>query len=166
MIRPITINDAPAICEIYNHYIDSTSISFEYDTVSIEVMQSRIEKTIAQYPWLVYEEQGEILAYVYANVWKAREAYKHVLESTVYASHKMTTKGVGTQLYQALFEAIEEKQEQTKVKALMAVIALPNDASIALHKKIGFVEAGYFKEVGYKFGKWIDVAYYQKDLIR
>ncbi|MEH6457169.1 MAG: N-acetyltransferase family protein, partial [Cocleimonas sp.] len=104
-----------------------------------------------------------IIAYAYANLWKEREAYKHVLETTVYASHKMTTKGVGTKLYQALFDWIEN-QSTTPIKSLMGVIALPNDASVALHKKTGFVEAGYFKEVGYKFDQWVDVAFYQKDL--
>ena len=69
-------------------------------------MQQRIENTTSKYPWFVYEEQGVIIAYAYANLWKEREAYKHVLETTVYASHKMTTKGVGTKLYQALFDWI------------------------------------------------------------
>lgn len=164
MIRPATSTDASAICDIYNHYIDNTIISFEYDRVSVETMQTRIENTIAKYPWLVYEEKGVIIAYAYANLWKAREAYQYILESTVYASHKMTTKGVGTRLYQALFDVIETNQENTRVKTLMGVIALPNKASVGLHKKMGFREAGYFKEVGFKFDQWIDVAYYQKDL--
>lgn len=164
MIRPAKPSDALAICDIYNHYIDNTIISFEYERVSIETMQSRIINITAKYPWLVYEKKGKIIAYAYANSWKAREAYKHILEVTVYASHKMTTKGVGTNLYQALFDAIEADQQNTKVKALMGVIALPNDASVGLHKKIGFYEAGYFKQVGQKFNTWIDVAYYQKDL--
>lgn len=164
MIRPITPADAAAICAIYNHYIEHTIISFEYETVSVEAMQARIENTTAKYPWLVYEEQGEIIAYAYANLWKTREAYQHVLESTVYASHTMTTKGVGTQLYQALFDTFAANQASMHVKALMAVIALPNEASLGLHKKMGFVEAGYFKEVGRKFDTLIDVAYYQKEL--
>lgn len=163
MIRPVTKADAIEICDIYNHYIDNTVISFEYERVSIETMQQRIENTISKYPWFVYEEQGVIIAYAYANLWKEREAYKHVLETTVYASHKMTTKGVGTKLYQALFDWIEN-QSTTPIKSLMGVIALPNDASVAFHKKTGFVEAGYFKEVGYKFDQWVDVAFYQKDL--
>ena len=163
MIRPVTKADAVAICDIYNHYIDHTVISFEYDRVSTETMQQRIENTIAKYPWLVYEEQGVVIAYAYANLWKERKAYKHVLETTVYASHTMTTKGVGTELYQALFDWIEH-QSPIKIKSLMGVIALPNDASVALHKKMGFVEAGYFKEVGFKFDQWIDVAFYQKFL--
>jgi L-amino acid N-acyltransferase YncA len=165
MIRPVTKADAAAICDIYNHYIDHTVISFEYDRVSIEIMQQRIENTTAKYPWLVYEEQGAIIAYAYANLWKEREAYKHVLETTVYASHTMTTKGVGTKLYQALFGLLIDNYQSTiQIKSLMGVIALPNDASVALHKKLGFVEAGYFKKVGYKFDQWVDVAYYQKDL--
>ncbi len=164
MIRSAIPSDAAAICDIYNYYVDNSIVTFEYDRVSIASMQQRIETTTAQFPWLVYEEQGVILAYAYANLWKEREAYKHILEPTVYASHKMTSKGVGTKLYQALLDVIEAQQATTKVKALMGVIALPNDASIALHKKLGFKEAGYFKEVGYKFDQWIDVAFYQKDL--
>lgn len=164
MIRPVTTQDAASICAIYNYYIDNTVISFEYDPVSEEEMKQRIINTTAKYPWIVYEEQGEIIAYAYAGLWKTREAYKHVLEVTVYASHEMTKKGVGTQLYQALIDDIEKNQDTRKVKSLMGVIAVPNDASTGLHKKMGFVEAGYFKEVGYKFDQWIDVAYYQKDL--
>ena len=164
MIRSAKPSDAADICDIYNHYVDNTLITFEYDRVSTASMQKRIVSTIKNFPWLVYEEQGVIFAYAYANLWKEREAYKHILESTVYVSHKMKSKGVGTKLYQALFDVIEAQQGNTKIKALMGVIALPNDASIALHKKLGFKEAGYFKEVGYKFDQWIDVAYYQKEL--
>ena len=164
MIRPATAADASDICDIYNYYIDNTLISFEYDKVSIETMQQRIKATQSNYSWLVYEDDGKVIAYAYANLWKAREAYKHVLESTVYATHGLKVKGVGTKLYQALFDAIVEYPEENRVKALMGVIALPNDASVGLHKKMGFVEAGYFKQVGYKFDQWIDVAYYQKDL--
>lgn len=162
LIRSAKLTDASAICDIYNYYIKHTSISFEYEPVSVAAMQTRIKNTTAKYSWLVYEEQGEIIAYVYANLWKTREAYQFVLESTIYASHKMTTKGVGTKLYQALFDALDEYPEEQRIKSLMAVIALPNDTSIALHKKMGFVEAGYFKDVGNKFDDWIDVAYYQK----
>lgn len=164
MIRSVTPADAAAICDIYNHYIDTTVISFEYERVSVETMQQRIIATTAEYPWLVYEEQGMVLAYAYAGLWRVRKAYRHVLESAVYVSHKMTTKGVGTKLYQAFFDAIEDQQDKIQVKALIGVIALPNAASVGLHKKMGFVEAGYFKQVGYKFEQWVDVAYYQKNL--
>jgi len=163
LIRPVTTADASVICDIYNHYIDNTVISFEYERVSVASMQTRIENTMAKFTWLVYEEQGEIIAYAYANLWKEREAYKHVLETTVYASHTMTTKGVGTKLYQALFDEIKSYPEKDNIKALIGVIALPNDVSVALHKKMGFVEVAYFKEVGRKFDQWIDVAFYQKD---
>ena len=166
MIRPIKISDAQAVCDIYNYYIENTVISFEYEKVSLDDMQARISSTIDKYPWLVYEEQGEVVAFVYASLWKTRKAYQHTLESTVYASHKMKTKGVGTKLYEALFDDLENDSSaslnKSRVKALMAVIALPNEASIALHKKMGFTEAGLFKSVGYKFDQWVDVAYYQK----
>ena len=164
MIRSVTLDDTPSICEIYNYYIENTVISFECDPVSEEQMRQRIETTIAKYPWLVYEHQGKVIAFVYANLWKTREAYKHVLETTIYTSHSVKIKGLGTQLYQAIIDDINRHQNTTMVKSLMAVVALPNQASIGLHKKIGFEEVGYFKKVGYKFDQWIDVAYLQKEL--
>ena len=164
MIRQATSADAAAICKIYNYYIENTTISFEYEPVSCETMQARIENTLSEYTWLVYEAQGEILGYAYANLWKARKAYQHVLEVTVYTAYINTVKGVGTKVYQALFDEIKNYPEDKKVKALMAVVALPNEASVGIHKKLGFYEAGYFKQVGRKFDQWIDVAYYQKDL--
>jgi len=164
VIRSATTADAEAICGIYNHYIDNTSISFEYEAVSIETMQQRIQNTLSEYTWLVYEAHGEILGYAYANLWKARKAYQHVLEVTVYTSHTNTVKGVGTKVYQALFDELKNYPADKQVKALMAVVALPNEASVGIHKKLGFYEAGYFKQVGKKFDQWIDVAYYQKDL--
>lgn len=163
-IRNVSAADAARICDIYNYYVEHTAITFEYTPVSVEEMQARIATTTADYPWLVYEEDGEIIAYAYAGHWKAREAYQYVLETTVYGAHTMTTKGVGTQLYQALMDVLDKRPGEQKIKALMGVIALPNDASIGLHKKMGFYEAGYFKQVGYKFDRWIDVVYYQKDL--
>lgn len=160
MIRPATKNDAAAICAIYNHYIENSVISFEYEQVSVEEMRNRIQTISAQYPYLVCEKEGKVVAYAYACLWKTREAYKHTLETTVYASQTKLAKGAGTKLYQKLFELLEG----SSAHVLMAVIALPNEASVALHEKMGFVQAGIFKEVGSKFHKWIDVGYWQKML--
>jgi len=163
LIRSVTLDDAASICSIYNYYVENTIISFEYETVSTDLMKERITSTITRYPWLVYEEEGEVIAYAYAGLWKSREAYKHVLETTVYVSQNSTSKGLGTLLYKALIDVFK-KDNKYKIKSLMGVIALPNEASVGLHKKMGFEEAGYFKEVGLKFDQWIDVVYYQKYL--
>ncbi len=161
MIRPINIDDAAAICEIYNYYIEHTVISFEYEPVSIEEMTRRISSTIESYPWIVYEEQGKVIAYAYANKFAVREAYNNTLEVTVYAANDSGAKGVGTKLYKHLFDLIDEN---TSAHSLLSVIALPNEASVRLHEKLGFEKASHFKEVGFKFDQWIDVGYWQKML--
>jgi len=107
---------------------------------------------------------AEAICGIYNHYIKARKAYQHVLEVTVYTSHTNTVKGVGTKVYQALFDELKNYPADKQVKALMAVVALPNEASVGIHKKLGFYKAGYFKQVGRKFDQWIDVAYYQKDL--
>jgi phosphinothricin acetyltransferase len=156
----VTKADTAAICEIYNHYVETGFISFETESVNEPEMGSRIQTISSTYPYLVYEEQGKVQAFAYANLWKTRAAYKHSLETTVYASPDILEKGVGRTLYQALFDALDKNSVHT----LMAVIALPNEASVRFHEKMGYVKAGYFKEVGSKFGNWIDVGYWQKML--
>ncbi len=161
MIRPVTIDDAAVICDIYNYYIDNTCISFEYEPVSIEEMSCRIKSTIESFPWIVYEEHGKVIAYAYANKFAVREAYKNTLEVTVYAANNSASKGIGTELYKHLFNLIDET---TSAHSLMSVIALPNEASVRLHEKLGFEKASHFKEVGFKFDQWVDVGYWQKML--
>lgn len=158
MIRLVTKGDAAEICVIYNHYVETGFISFETESVSESEMASRIQNISSTYPYLVYEEQGKVLAYAYANLWKARAAYKHSLETTIYASPDIMLKGVGRALYQGIFDALD----RNTVHTLMAVIALPNEASVGFHEKMGYEKAGHFKEVGKKFGDWIDVGYWQK----
>lgn len=159
MIRDITPEDAAQVCNIYNYYIENTPISFEENTISINEMQNRIEQVTTDYPWLVYEENHEILAYAYANRWKPRSAYRFTLESTIYASPNMPKgKGIGSKLYQQLFAELDQRY----VRSVMAVIALPNDASVGLHEKMGFKKVAHFKEVGFKQDRWIDVGYWQR----
>jgi len=159
VIRDITPEDAAQVCNIYNYYIENTPISFEENTISINEMQNRIEQVTTDYPWLVYEENHEILAYAYANRWKPRSAYRFTLESTIYASPNMPKgKGIGSKLYQQLFAELDQRY----VRSVMAVIALPNDASVGLHEKMGFKKVAHFKEVGFKQDRWIDVGYWQR----
>ena len=162
MIRPAQPGDIAAITTIYNYYVLNTVISFEEEPVSAVDMQGRIEKVnSAGLPWLVAEQDGEIIGYAYAFQWNARAAYKHTVEITVYLSHKNTAKGWGTSLYTALFEELKK----VRVRVVIAGIALPNPASIALHEKLGLVKVSHFKEVGFKFNQWIDVGHWQKILV-
>jgi phosphinothricin acetyltransferase len=158
MIRPVSENDVQDICNIYNYFVENTAISFEEKAISYNEMEQRISTLLIDYPWLVYEYKGKVVAYIYASKWKTRGAYKFTLESTVYLSSDYQGKGIGTKLYQALFDELATRS----VRSVMAVIALPNDASVGLHEKMGFEKVAHFKEVGYKHKEWIDVGYWQK----
>jgi phosphinothricin acetyltransferase len=159
-IRPVTLADAEAICTIYNHYVLNTTISFELDALSTQEMAARISEVSASFPWLVYEEEGRILGYAYASKWKPRLAYRHSVESSVYLGQDSGGKGVGTQLYRRLLSELK----QMGVHLVIGGITQPNPASVALHEKMGYVKCGHFTEVGYKFDRWLDVAYWQLNL--
>lgn len=157
MIRDIRINDAKQIAEIYNYYIKNTVITFEENAVTENEMVERIKTNTSNLPWIIYEENDEILGYAYTSEWKSRCAYKHSVESTVYLRKDQFGKGLGTKLYQELLDRIGKNN----VHAVIGGIALPNNASIALHEKLGFEKVAHFKEVGYKFEKWVDVGYWE-----
>ncbi len=157
MIRPIRENDAKSIADIYNYYIKNTVITFENDMVSEAEIKKRIKEITANLPWIVYESNNEVIGYAYASNWKSRCAYKNSVEATIYLKYNKKEKGVGTLLYNELLKRIKAKKFHTVIGG----IALPNEASIALHEKLGFKKVAHFKEVGYKFDKWIDVAYWQ-----
>lgn len=157
LIRSVEINDGGVIRDIYNFYIINTNISFEEKSVSISEMKERISKYSKEYPWLVYEEDEQVLGYAYASKWKTRNAYKHTVEVSVYVKSNTRRKGIGTMLYKQLLDRLSNYD----VHAVIGVIALPNEGSIKLHENLGFTKVAHFKEVGYKFNKWIDVGYWQ-----
>ena len=156
-IRTITKEDSRRICEIYNHYVLNTCISFEEEPVSLEEMEKRIASITAAYPFYVYERDGELLGYAYANRWKERSAYRYVAEVTIYIDKDHLGRGIGRELIKALLDESRKRGFHT----LMAVISLPNEASVRLHEEYGFKKAAHFTEVGYKQDKWIDVGYWE-----
>lgn len=157
-IRFASDDDVADLTNIYNHYISNTHVTFETDRVTLPDMADRIAKTRAiPLPWLVAEATGTILGYAYASKWKGRCAYRFSIESTIYLDPKQTEKGVGSQLYSALIEAIRE----SSMRSIIGGIALPNDRSVKFHERFGFRKVGHFEQVGYKFGRWIDVGYWQ-----
>lgn len=161
MIRPVSVNDAAKLADIYNHYVTNTLISFEEEEISADTMLSRIKDADKSAGiWLVLETDSLILGYAYCTHWKARSAYRFSHEVTIYLAPEAQGKGVGTRLYQALLDAISRRP----IKNILAIIALPNDASIALHEKIGMKKVAHFEKVGYKFGQWVDVGYWQMSL--
>lgn len=157
MIRKAIIEDAQQIAEIYNYYIINSWATFEEKQLSTEEMRDRIKAGYLKYPWLVCDKDQEVLGYAYANAWKQRSAYKLTVESTVYLKSEAISMGVGSLLYDELITQLTD----LGFHAVIGGISLPNEASIALHEKFGFVKVAQFKEVGFKFKKWIDVGYWE-----
>ena len=157
-IRAATADDAQAICRIYNPHIRNTIVSFEEIEVPISEMAERITGVTQSFPWLVAEQNGVIVGYAYAGFFSERSAYRHSVFSTIYVDEKAQRKGIGTTLYSTLLERLRAAPH---VHAVLGGIALPNAASVALHEKCSFNKVAYLSEVGFKFGRWIDVGYWQ-----
>jgi L-amino acid N-acyltransferase YncA len=161
MIREAYLSDADAIVAIYNHYIRNSVATFEEEEIDSVEMAERIGKvTRAGLPWIVEEAGGEIRGYAYAGPWNSRAAYKRTAEVTIYIAPSAVSSGVGTQLYTTLFSRLPE----CRIHCVIAGITLPNPPSIAIHEKFGMQKSGEFKEVGYKFGQWLDVGYWTVQL--
>ncbi len=156
-IRAVTATDAGAIIAIYNPYVQNTVITFEQAQVPKKEMVKRIEEYKALYPWLVAEADGKVVAYAYATRWRTRPAYDQTLESTIYVDKAYTGRGIAKPLYLELLRQLKS----TGVHAVVGCIALPNDASVALHEKCGFEKVAHFPQVGRKFERWVDVGFWQ-----
>ena len=157
-IRAAEPADAEAIAAIYNHYVRETIVTFEEEPVDAAVMAARIGQVAAAgLPWLVAERAGVVVGFAFATPWKERSAYRYSVECTVYLAPGAEGRGIGSALYSALFERLE----QAGVHAVIAGIALPNERSVALHESFGMTRVAHFREVGLKFGQWIDVGYWQ-----
>lgn len=157
MIRTIKKDDIPQICDIYNYYIENTIISFEEEPVPVIEMEKRVSEITASLPWIVYEEDGDVVGYAYAGKWKARYAYRFSVEVTVYVRNNVLGKGVGSKLYGSLIADLKSKG----IHAAVAGIALPNERSRRLHEKMGFKKVAHFEQTGFKFNNWIDVGYWE-----
>jgi L-amino acid N-acyltransferase YncA len=157
VIRDATVNDAEAICAIYNPIILNTIISFEEEAVPVAAMASRIESVRAKFPWLVAERGSRFAGYAYATRWRERAAYRFTVETTAYVAEELRKQGVGRSLYEALLARLRMQS----VHSALGVIALPNPESIALHEKCGFKKVAHFEQAGLKFGRWVDVGNWQ-----
>ena len=137
-------------------------VTFEEAVIGAADMQSRLaEVHAAGLPWLVADDaDGVLVGYAHASKWKGRCAYRYSVESTVYLAPDQVGRGLGRPLYQALLAELEAQQ----LHVVIGGIALPNAASVGLHEALGFTASGVFREVGFKFGRWVDVGYWQKTL--
>ncbi len=158
-IRPVSQSDAPAICDIYNHYIQHSTATFEESLITPLDIEQRISDLTPDYPWLVCLNNNKLVGYAYASRWKERSAYKHTTEVTIYIDPQSTGQGYSSELYRSLLNTLENN-----FHVAIAVIALPNDASIKVHESFGFKKVAHFEEVGMKFQKWINVGFWQKKL--
>jgi L-amino acid N-acyltransferase YncA len=157
-VRAAIADDADAIVAIYNHYIATTTISFEEELVSAAAMQLRIaDVKSGGLPWIVAEVDGKVAGYAYATKWRARAAYRYAVERSVYLGRDCAGQGLGTALYAELIERLRA----AGLHLVIGGIALPNAPSVALHEKMGFEKVAHFSEVGRKFDRWIDVGYWQ-----
>jgi len=161
VVRTATARDGEAVARIYNHYVTETFVTFEEEPVSPREMSRRIEEVAsASLPWLVAERDAVVVGYAYATQWRRRRAYRFSAEVTVYVAADQAGRGFGSRLYSQLLPVLRDRE----IHAAMGGIALPNDASVALHEKFGFRKVAHFDQAGFKFNRWIDVGYWQRIL--
>ena len=159
-IRFAKRQDLPQILAIYGPYILETAASFEYSVPSQEEFTARFDDITARFPWLVWEEDGEILGYAYGSLPFERAAYQWCAESSVYLAPKAQGKGIGKRLYAAL-EEILSYQGYHKV---YAIITSENEGSLAFHRAVGYTEVAQMPQCGFKFGRWYGITWMEKVL--
>lgn len=157
MIRPAGASDARACADIYAPYVSQTAVSFEDVPPTAIEMVRRIENSLE---WLVADEDGDILGYAYATRHRERAAYQWSCDVSVYLRHGAQGRGLGTSLYRQLLADLTERG----FKMACAGITLPNPASEALHRRLGFTDVGVYREIGWKFDRWHDVCWLQRAL--
>lgn len=157
MIRPATPEDAVALTEIYNYYIENTCVTFETEPLSREQMRRRIEEISAEGPYFVHESGGRADGYCYAHRLGQRAAYEGSMELSLYLAPSSTGKGIGS----ALMERMIEECRRSAYRALFCLVTDDNEASKALCSRFGFERVGCLKAAGMKFGRSLDLGYYE-----
>jgi phosphinothricin acetyltransferase len=161
VVRDAVAGDATRCAEIYAPYVRDTAISFETVPPSAAEMAQRIDDAQRAHAWLVLEEDGEVVGYAYAGPFMSRAAYQWSAAVSVYLAADRRRTGGGRALYEALFERLASRGH----RLLLAGVGLPNEASTGLHLALGFEPVGTYRRVGWKLGRWHDVAWFQRVLI-
>ncbi len=159
-VRTARPGDAASLLEIYRPHIEQSTTSFEYDVPSVEEFRRRITKSLEGWAWLVATDGDECVGYAYGSEHRARAAYQWSVETSVYIHSDYRRRGIAARLYEDLFEVLAGKGFCNA----FAGVTLPNEASVAFHRRMGFEPIGTFKAVGRKFGSWHDVAWLQRPL--
>lgn len=160
MIRIATERDIPAMLEIYRPYVEDTTCSFEYDVPCARSFARRFYEHTAQFPWLVWEEEGRVMGYAYAGAPWERAGFRWSAEVSLYLDPRIHRRGVG----RALYARLEQILTAQGYRMVYAVITAENEASIAFHAACGYRAAATFENCGFKHGRWLGVTWMQKEL--
>ena len=160
MIRPATEKDVPEILAIYAPYIENSTATFEYDVPCLSSFTQRFRDITAQFPWLVWEEEGTVLGYAYGSAPFSRDAYRWCAEDSVYLLPESQGKGIGAKLCLAL----EKVLIYQGYRRIYALITAENKNSITFHQKLGYTLRAELPDAGFKFGRWIGVVWMDKPL--
>ena len=160
-IRPAVDTDFLAIAAITNHYIATSAVHFGYESLTADEIRATWTGYRERFPWLVVEEGGVgVIGYAKAGTWRERAAYAWTAETGLYLTASARGRGVGRALYEHLLAELVGRGFHSAV----AGITLPNDASVALHRRLGFVSVGTVRDAGWKHDRWHDVEFWQKRL--
>jgi L-amino acid N-acyltransferase YncA len=159
-VRDASEQDAAACAAIYAPYVTDTAISFETRPPSAAEMAERIATATRTHAWLVLEDQGRVVGYSYGGQHQKRAAYRWSCEVSIYLELGRRRTGGGRALYDALFARLAQRGFRTAV----AGMTLPNEASVGLHRAMGFEPIGTYRRIGWKHGAWHDVAWAQRPL--
>lgn len=167
IIREATLNDAKDLVNIYSYYVLYTAITFEYDVPTVEEFKERIKHTLQKYPYLVAEDNGRILGYAYASALKSRAAYQYCEETSIYIDKDAHKQGIG----KALYAKLEKKLIEQGIQNMYACITYPEvedefltKNSVQFHEHLGYKEVGLFHACGYKFNRYYDVMWMEKNI--
>jgi len=159
-LRPARAGDFGAIASITNHYIATTAIHFAYDPITEDELRGQWERSGDRHVWVVAEDAGVVLGYAKSGMWRERTAYQWTCEVGLYVAADARGRGLGDALYGALLSELPRRGFRSAV----ACITLPNEPSVKLHEKHGFVYVGAFADAGWKQGAWHAVGWWQKPL--
>jgi len=157
-VRAASEQDAAACAAIYAPYVNDTAITFEISAPSPGEMAKRIAAATRSHAWLILEDAASVVGYAYGGFFNVRPAYRWACEVSVYLTPGLRRTGGGRALYEALLPALAERGFRIAV----AGMTLPNEASVGLHRALGFEPVGTFSRIGFKHGRWHDVAWAQR----
>lgn len=157
-VRAASIADAADLLAIYRPFVEHTAVSFEYVAPTVAEFAARLERSLASHAWLCATAHGRPVGYAYGGMHRERAAYRWSTETSAYVAPEWHGRGVARALYERLFEALIARGYCNA----LAGITLPNPASVAFHERLGFTPVGVYRRVGFKFGQWHDVAWYER----